>query len=118
MLHYIERLRQKPERARRRYAFAISFFIVIIIAGVWAANRFYFLSAPQGSQNAVADNPSPVQSILKTFSDGYANVRSAIKNITPSAKPDTPPNLIGEAEKDSTTTPSKFGEVVITDPVN
>ncbi len=105
MLQYIERLRHESEKTRRRYAFGISLLIVLVIAGIWTVNRLYLSKIPEGVQNPASENPSPLQSVIQTFSAGYANVLSAVKS--------TPPPTFTAP----TSTP-KSAEVIITDPAN
>ena len=109
MLKYIERLRQEPEKTRRRYAFGISLFVVIIIAGIWFVNHLYLSSLPADSQTVSEKNPSPTESIVSTFKDGYSNIKKALMASPWKALPD---------EKVATTTPEKVNEVIITDTPN
>ncbi len=85
MFKFIERLREKPESARRRYAVGISASIMLIVLIVWAGTLPFTLNdyTSSGDQSASADISSPIDSLKQTFVDGFDKLKNGLSNSNP-----------------------------------
>lgn len=76
MLGFLEKLRQKPESARRRFAFLVSASILLVLVIFWLgtfSDRFF----PKKVQ-VTASAPSPFSSIIQNFKDGVAKIKGTV----------------------------------------
>ncbi|MBX4211003.1 hypothetical protein KW783_03485 [Candidatus Parcubacteria bacterium] len=87
MANYIDQLQKRPVRARHRIAFFVSFFITIIIFGVWLSIFYIRVQSPEESKEASSIN-SPLTAVKQNSIDAYhgiiaqmADFRGALKAV-------------------------------------
>jgi hypothetical protein len=85
MLFSLNELRKQPESVRRRYAFLISFGLVLIIGGFWAVSFISTLITPK-QEAAVAAAPSPIGVVTEDINQNYQAVKENIANSNPFTK--------------------------------
>lgn len=116
MFRFIEKLRQKPEKTRKRYAFGVSFSIVLIIALVWGVT----LPSRLHETNSLSEpdnGPSPLDSLVRNFQSGFSSVQQSLQ-YNPFAKVSTSSvsvNNISSSTPEATTSNS-LNQVIISDP--
>lgn len=75
MFEFLENLRQKPVKTRKRAAFLAALSFSLFMLGIWSTIVYPDFSKRQGKQNvAVASGPSP----LSTLTDAISTSASAI----------------------------------------
>jgi len=79
---FLEKLRQKPERTRKRIAFASSSVIVGLIAIVWISTKPF--SVPSQSVTTIAnnnENPSPLEVARQNLGAAYASLKNQFGSV-------------------------------------
>lgn len=66
----LERLRQKPERERKRIAAGIALGIIAVIITIWINNLDF-----TGEEKSKRDAPNPLHVIGATFSEGVKGIK-------------------------------------------
>lgn len=111
MFKYIERLREKSEATRQRYAFGISLALILILAGGWFGTAAY---RNHNSDDASVDTtPSPVSALFQNIKDGVASTKANIMNANPFAP--TPPAVSADEGTTSSAAPEAADSVIISD---
>jgi hypothetical protein len=115
MLDFLDRLREKPVRVRRWYALGFSGGVVLIIAIIWFTSLSSQMNGNGEEKNA---EPSPLEAITQNISDGYKQVTESIDSANPFANDVANVNSANTINSTSTapTSPSTYGEVIISDP--
>jgi hypothetical protein len=101
MRHYIHRMRQKSELARKQIAFTVSAILVVLIGGVWAATLPVRLDAVRNSkpENQAAVITSPLDSLKENFNDGVNAIRGKANSAAAyDAMPGEPPSLSDQSD--------------------
>lgn len=82
MFELIEKIRNKPERAKKRIAFltALSFSSVIVV--IWLSVIYPDLRFVENQkQSAAAVESGPTESFLKNIKEGFSGAKKQIDNI-------------------------------------
>lgn len=85
MRKLIEHLRSRPESHRHAVAFGVSFFVTLVIAGIWATTTFplggsnSLVVAQNGTQSEVKKDVLRVQGPVTTFGRNVAQSFAALK---------------------------------------
>lgn len=112
MFDFIEKLRQKPEKTKRRIVFLTSFSIVGIIFVIWLSVVFSDFRKEDNLSNDPARGSSPLTSLSNFFSNSVSSIgeeiyqvkelganiyESILSSSTPTSSPIYPDTLGGEA---------------------
>ena len=81
MFELIEKLRQKPEGAKKRIAFFTSFFISLTIFIVWLSVIYPDVSNKKVVENSVISSSTPVDNLYSLFSEGFSEVKNKISEL-------------------------------------
>lgn len=82
MFEYIEKLRNRPEKSKKRIAFLGAFSVTAVIIAVWATTLYPdFIDSENRQEAAASKGPSPVGSFLQSFSDGFGAIGEQFANI-------------------------------------
>lgn len=91
MFSYLDRLRQKPEAVRRRYAFFVSALAVLIIAGLSLGFSAYKNSKDDFTSDTT---PSPINALGQNIKDSFAATKESITANNPFAGTSSPDSVI------------------------
>ena len=87
MFEYLEKLRSKPIRAKKRIAFFASLFLAIIILSVWITVIYPdFKEKNDKIDNAISSSTSPFAHFKEVFLDTFSEARDKIKDTKDSMK--------------------------------
>jgi len=86
----LEKIRQKPERAKKQIAFLISLFVAGLIFVVWLSVIYpNWISIKTKEEKVVATEPSPISTLGNMFSttfsaidEQFASIKEAISSFT------------------------------------
>ena len=85
MFELIEKLRQKPDSAKKKIAFFVALLTSGIIFVVWLSVIYPNWKLGQSQKEKVANlEPSPVSSLSSTISSGFSAIKdqfSQVKNV-------------------------------------
>ena len=80
MFETIERLRQKPERTKKRVAFLVAFCFAGIIFVIWLSVVYpAFRESGQNEQKVSSSEPSPLSTFEDTLSTGFSAITDQFK---------------------------------------
>lgn len=86
MFETIEKLRDKPERSKKRIAFLVSFLFAGIIFVVWLSVIYPDLKRANSQQDVVSKyEPSPLSAFEDSLSNGFVTFGAEIKSLKDSA---------------------------------
>ncbi len=94
VFNLIEKLRQKPEGAKKRIAFLASFSFSVLILGIWFSVIYPdFKFKEKQKQSAAAVESGPTESFFKNIKDGFSGakeqidiIKQSVSNIASSTK--------------------------------
>lgn len=77
MRKFIERMQEKPEHERKRFAFATSLVVTLLIAGVWTSTFFN-----QSSEVVVVreETPGPFEALSRQVAGAYAALKAEVSD--------------------------------------
>ncbi len=83
MFDLIERLRQKPEKSKKKIAFLASFFVTGLIFAVWFSVIYPDFSFKQKQKEAakVVNETSPAEGFFENILAGFSDVKSQFKDL-------------------------------------
>ncbi len=109
MFQLIEKLRQKPERTKKRIAFLASFSFSILILGVWFSVIYPdFKFKEKQKQSASVNQASPASSFFGNILEGFSGVKKQlgdVKNLVGSISTTT---FVSNPEEDISTSSVEF----------
>lgn len=76
---FLNRMREKPEHIKKRYSFAISFLVTVIIFTFWI-NSFDFMkgSRDKAVASVVSKVGSPSQSLLASVGSFFVDIKDIV----------------------------------------
>lgn len=77
---FLERLRKKPEMARRRILVGTTFGITVFIFLVWSTTTFYGLESV-GTGGTVASSNGPVDEVGEAFGSFFEQAKADIASV-------------------------------------
>ena len=82
MFNYIEKLRQKPESQKKRFAFLAALCVCGLIILVWFSVVIPKFRQEKQTDDKIANTEStPTSALTRTFSDGFSAIVTQFKNI-------------------------------------
>jgi hypothetical protein len=81
MFDYIEKLRAKPEGAKRRFAFLAAFFVAGILFVVWLSVLFPDWREAQSEQGGSEATITPTSAMGSTFAQGFAAIKDSLESM-------------------------------------
>jgi hypothetical protein len=81
MFDLIERLRQKPEKTKKRIAFSVAFSFSLTILIVWFTVLYPDFNNDKSGEVANVSSSGPVENIGDIFRAGFAKVGEAISEV-------------------------------------
>lgn len=110
MFNLIEKLRQKPERAKKRIAFLIAGSFSAVIGFVWLSVIYPDLRFVENQkQSASVNQTSPTSSFFENILEGFSGVKKQlgdVKNLVGSISTTT---FVSNPEEDISTSSVEFG---------
>jgi hypothetical protein len=81
LINWVERLRQKPEMARRRILVATSFSFTAVVFVLWVSIRFYDISAIAVSPSPVQKTDGPITQAGEAIGSFWENMRQDMASV-------------------------------------
>ncbi len=82
MFQFIEKLRQKPEGAKKRIAFLASFSFSVLILGIWFSVIYPdFKFKEKQKQSASVNQASPASSFFENILEGFSGVKKQLGDV-------------------------------------
>ena len=112
MLNFLDKLRQKPEKIRLRYAFGISLSVVIVLVIIWTVTlpgRF-----SKKNEQTTANEPSPLSALIQNIKGGISTLKENLSQTNPFTQTAAVSNSSTTAS--TATSSDVYNNVIITDP--
>lgn len=109
MFQLIEKLRQKPEGAKKRIAFLASFSFSVLILGIWFSVIYPdFKFKEKQKQSASVNQASPASSFFENILKGFSGVKKQLGDVKDLVGSISTTTFVSNVEEDISTSPVEF----------
>lgn len=109
MFNLIEKLRQKPDGAKKRIAFLASFSFSVLILGIWFSVIYPdFKFKEKQKQSASVNQASPASSFFENILEGFSGVKKQLEDVKDLVGSISTTTFVSNPEEDISTSSVEF----------
>jgi hypothetical protein len=109
VFNLIEKLRQKPDGAKKRIAFLASFSFSVLILGIWFSVIYPdFKFKEKQKQSASVNQASPASSFFENILEGFSGVKKQLEDVKDLVGSISTTTFVSNPEEDISTSSVEF----------